>query len=487
MCMNQSKKQEFAIVDIETTGGNAKASRITEVAIVIHDGNQVLERWETLVNPGKEIPNSIFALTGIDNDMVKDAPLFDEVAEHIFSMLKDRIFVAHNVNFDYSFIRFQLQESGFEWSAIKLCTVRYARKIKPGLLSYSLGRLCDYLDIPIENRHRAGGDADATAILFAYLKVLDTDQVFQDMIKHKAVDQRFPPHLNPQEFEQLPNDAGVYYFHDKDGKVIYVGKAVNIKKRVLSHFTGNNIQAQRQHFLKEIYHISYECCGTELMSLLLECAEIKRFWPKYNRALKRYEPKFGLFSYEDQNGYLHLAIGKVNRGQACIQLFQREYDAIQLLQSFIQRDDINPQFCQFGQASLSSRSVKKDELPERILHNTRIERCIEDWLKQQPSYVLIDRGRNAEEKSCIVVENGLFYGMGYIDQYCQYQDLEDIKGQVKRYQSNHYMMELVKMAAERQPAKVYFMTKTTILAATAAEPAFSSDNRAPDSLFELFE
>ncbi|ULT24709.1 GIY-YIG nuclease family protein [Sphingobacterium sp. E70] len=210
----------------------------------------MLHRWETLVNPGVEIPNSIFALTGIDNEMVADAPLFEDVAPEIYTLLKDRVFVAHNVNFDYSFIRFQLQEAGIDWSSIKLCTVRYARKIKPGLLSYSLGRLCDYLDIPIENRHRAGGDADATAILFAYLRALDTTQVFQEMIKHKAIDQRFPPHLDRKEFEQLPDTAGVYYFHDRNGKVIYVGKAVNIKKRVLSHFTGNNIQAQRQNFLK---------------------------------------------------------------------------------------------------------------------------------------------------------------------------------------------------------------------------------------------
>ncbi|WP_293937748.1 exonuclease domain-containing protein [Sphingobacterium sp. UBA5996] len=485
MDLNQSKKQEYAIVDIETTGGHAKSSRITEVAIVIHDGNQVLERWETLVNPGKEIPNSIFALTGIDNDMVKDAPTFEEVAERIYAMLKDRIFVAHNVNFDYSFIRFQLQESGFEWSAIKLCTVRYARKIKPGLLSYSLGRLCDYLDIPIENRHRAGGDADATAILFAYLKVLDTEQIFQYMIKHKAIDQRFPPHLNPLAYEQLPSEAGVYYFHDKDGKVIYVGKAVNIKKRVLSHFTGNNIQAQRQNFLKEIHHISYECCGTELIALLLECAEIKRFWPKYNRALKRYEPKFGLFSYEDQNGYLHLAIGKTNRGQACIQVFQREYDAIQLLQTFIQQDAINPQFCQFGQASLSTKSIKKDVLPDRDLHNTRIERCIEEWLVQRPSYVLIDKGRHSEEKSCIVIENGAFYGMGYIDQFYQNYGFEDIKAHVKRYPSNYYMMELVKMAAARHPGKIHFLTESTFLPNSAAEPDFHYEKLEPNSLFNL--
>ncbi len=480
--MNRSKKQEFAIVDIETTGGNAKSSRITEIAIVIHDGNRVLQRWETLVNPGIEIPNAIFALTGIDNDMVKDAPIFADIADEVHSLLKDRVFVAHNVNFDYSFIRFQLQEVGIEWSSIKLCTVRYARKIKPGLLSYSLGRLCDYLDIPIENRHRAGGDADATAILFAYLRALDTAQIFQEMIRHKSIDQRFPPHLNLKEFEQLPDTHGVYYFHDKNGKVIYVGKAVNIKKRVLSHFTGNNIQAQRQNFLKDIYHISYESCGTELMSLLLECAEIKRLWPKYNRALKRYEPKFGLFCYEDQNSYLHLAIGKMNRIQDCIQLFQREYDAIQLLQSFMKEGEIDSQFCHFGTASLAVKHIVRSTMPDRDLHNTRVERCIDGWLKQRPSYVLIDKGRHVEEKSCIVIENGRFYGMGYIDSYSQYANFEDIRSLVQIYPSNHYMMELVRQMAERYPDKIHFLTKNPI-GLVAAEPDSNYDSLTRVGLF----
>ena len=482
--MDRNKRQEFAIVDIETTGGNAKSSRITEIAIVIHDGNKVLQRWETLVNPGKEIPTSIFALTGIDNEMVKDAPFFEEVAEQVYELLKDRIFVAHNVNFDYSFVRFQLHESGFEWSTIKLCTVRYARKIKPGLLSYSLGRLCDYLDIPLENRHRAGGDADATAILFAYLRALDTGQVFQEMIKHKSVDQRFPPHLNPIEFEQLPEEIGVYYFHDKTGKIIYVGKAVNIKKRVLSHFTGNNIQAQRQHFLKDIHHISYERCGTELMSLLLECAEIKKFWPKYNRALKRYEPKFSLFSYEDQNGYLHLAIGKTNKLHDCIQFFQREYDAIQLLQSFIRKGQIDAQFCQFGSASLTVKSTKDSLLPDRDLHNTRIERCVEEWLNQQSSFVLIDKGRHEEEKSCIVIENGRFYGMGYIDQYCQSGGFENIRAQVEKYRSNYYMEELVRQCAEKYPNKIHFLSKER-MSFVAAEPDMLYEKIKSNSLFSI--
>ena len=213
---------EYAIVDIETTGGNAGGSRITEIAIIIHDGTGVTDRFETLVNPEKEIPLPIFALTGINNEMVRDAPVFDGIAEKVQQLLTDRVFVAHNVNFDYSFVRHQLEEAGFKWTARKLCTVRAARKIKPGLHSYSLGNLCRSLDIPLKNKHRAGGDATATALLFSRLLEWDSEGEIAKMIKKTSQDQRLPPNLPPEDFEQLPEKPGVYYFYNQAGKVVYV-------------------------------------------------------------------------------------------------------------------------------------------------------------------------------------------------------------------------------------------------------------------------
>ena len=160
------KRDMYAIVDIETTGGYAANNAITEVAIVLHDGNRELKRYETLVRPGMTIPRYVQALTGITDEMVEDAPYFEEVAPFIYEWLKDAIFVAHNVNFDYSFLKSQLKACGFELDCKKLCTVRLSRKTFPGAPSYSLGRICQYLGITIPNRHRAGGDADATVWLF---------------------------------------------------------------------------------------------------------------------------------------------------------------------------------------------------------------------------------------------------------------------------------------------------------------------------------
>jgi DNA polymerase-3 subunit epsilon len=264
------KRTEFAIVDIETTGGYAAASGITEIAIIIHDGENIIERFETLINPGKNIPLYIQSLTGIDNEMVAASPYFEDIAVQIFKLLQGRVFVAHSVNFDYSFLKHHLEVAGYNLNVPKLCTVRLSRKIVPGLASYSLGRLCDSLQIPLHNRHRAGGDAAATAILFSQLMKWDKQGMIAAMLKRNSKEQSLPPNVPKSVFEALPSCPGVYYFINRSGKVIYVGKAIDIKKRVSSHFTGHTADARRQHFMRDVFHISFEVCATELMALILE-------------------------------------------------------------------------------------------------------------------------------------------------------------------------------------------------------------------------
>ena len=447
---------EYAIVDIETTGGNASGSRITEIAIIIHDGTNIIDRWETLVNPQKEIPLPIFALTGITNEMVSSAPVFDDIAEHVFQLLNERVFVAHNVNFDYSFVRHQLDEAGFKWSAKKLCTVRAARKLKPGLGSYSLGNLCRSLDIFITNRHRAGGDADATAILFSQLMDCDLQGELSKMIKKTAQDQRLPPNLPPEDFQQLPEKPGVYYFYNEARKVIYVGKAINLKKRVASHFTGNSIKPQRQHFLRDIYGISFEVCATELMALLLECTEIKKLWPTYNRALKRFEPKFGLYEYEARSGYRYLAIGKVSKSQPCIEFFNTLYDGINVLRNLADQFEIDQRFCKYCVAGDDDAGQKKDlsNLPDVDVHNVKVVNAIDFLQKKKSSFAIIDKGRSADERSCIWIENGHFYGMGYIASDVGFTDAAQLKDYVTPYRSNQYIMRLIDNYVKKHPQKL---------------------------------
>ncbi|MEC3879689.1 exonuclease domain-containing protein [Parapedobacter sp. 10938] len=437
---------QYAIVDIETTGGYASGSGITEIAILIHDGHRVVDRYETLINPHRPIPLAIQALTGITDALVADSPAFHEVAPRIYALLADHIFVAHNVNFDYSFVKHHLAAAGYHLDVRKLCTVRMSRKLRPGLPSYSLGKLCDALGISINNRHRAMGDAEATAILFGQLMEGDTQGVIVDMLKKTSKHQQLPPNLPKEQFDALPNGIGVYYFRDKGGKTIYVGKARDIRKRIAQHFTGHTPQLQRQHFLRHIHSVTYERCGTELMALLLEAAEIQRLWPAYNRALKRFEPKFALYAYEDCGDYLRLAIGKHGKHHNPVHVFHRHLDAYNLLHRLIREFDLHPGLCGIG---------KPIAPPPPSTHNPRIQQAIYHLGHHLPTFAIIDQGRSGDEKSCIWVEQGKLYGMGYISQHADLATPGAVKEALTPYPSNHYMMQLIYSYAEKHPAVVW--------------------------------
>lgn len=458
---------EYAIVDIETTGGYAAGNGITEIAICIHDGTSVLSTYETLVNPQAHIPLHITALTGIDDDMVREAPTFVEIAADVFNLLQGKIFVAHNVNFDYSFIKHHLSASGYVWSALKLCTVRLSRKLLPGLSSYSLGKLCQQLSISINNRHRAGGDVAATTILFSLLLQKD-DGAVDAMLKRASKEQVLPPHLPKEHFELLPNTPGVYYFKDQKGKVVYVGKAKNIKSRVAAHFSGQNPNPQRQNFLRSIHAIDFNSCGTELMAFLLEATEIKRLWPENNRALKRFEARYSLYLYEDQRGYLRLAIDKHKKFQEVLCSFGNINEAYSLVNKLIASYQLCPKLCSIqkiqGACLHYGNTCEGACIGEESVasYNKRMDKAITDMENMLPSFVLVDQGRTEEEQSCIWVERGKLYGMGYISSQSDLIYPEDIKEQLTPYPSTDYMMHLIMNYATNHPQKVKPLNKKDV-------------------------
>lgn len=456
--MSEKKHIEYAVVDIETTGGAVRHSRMTEIAIRIFDGTTITERYETLIDPQQPIPPAITALTGISDAMVAGRPVFQEIATQVFSMLQNRVFVAHNVNFDYSFVKQQLLESGMNFSARRLCTVRLARKVHPGLRSYSLGRLCEHFSIPNAARHRAAGDAEATTQLLSLLLMRDNRGHAALMLNQRSGEQKLPPHLDIREFEALPGKPGVYYFMDKQGKVVYVGKAVDLKKRVASHFTGHNPTTQRQLFLKEIHHIGYELCGNELMALLLECQEIKRLWPRFNKALKEIEFKYGLYAYEDQSGYMRLGIGKRLKYIPCVQSFDRLSEAAKTLRELRDGFALDPARCIFN-GSMVSRSVGQSPATVPVSeppasYNKRVGLALASLKTDFPSYLVLDRGRTGEEQSCIWVERGHLRAMGYISQASDLTRWEQIRDTLKPCSSNPYMMILIRDYIQKHPEKV---------------------------------
>jgi DNA polymerase-3 subunit epsilon len=450
----------YAVVDIETTGGFASGNGITEISILVHDGSKVLESFETLINPKQDIPYYIQSLTGISNEMVDDAPVFEDVAAKIYDLLHDKIFVAHNVNFDYSFVRHQLAQAGYQLQTKKLCTVRMSRKVIPGHTSYSLGKLCSALNIPLNDRHRAGGDAAATAILLSLLLEKDTEGLISLSLHKASKEQILPPNISRAQIEALPGTPGVYYFKDQKGKIIYIGKAINLKKRVYSHFSGNSIKKQRQEFLKNIHQIEHKTCGTELMALILEASEIQKYWPENNKALKRPEQKYALYTFEDQNGFMRLGIDKYKKNTPALYTFNSLLAGQSMLRGMIKEHTLCEKLCfiQTHRASCTAYDTENCHgaclgLEHPYSYNTRVKASIAHLKSALPSFAIIDAGRNEDEQSCLWIEQGKFYGMGYISFHTDVTDVETLKSCIEPYPSNDYILNMVMDYAEMYPEK----------------------------------
>lgn len=451
----------YAIVDIETTGGYAAANGLTEIAIVLHDGECIVDEYETLINPNQPIPYFIQSLTGISDKMVAAAPQFDEVAEEIYSRLKDAVFIAHNVNFDFSFVKHHLAKAGYDLQSNKLCTVRLARKIIPGLPSYSLGKLCRQLNIQIKNRHRAMGDAYATSQLFQLLLEKDCDNHIGLSLHKKTKEQSAPPHLASNKLLELPAKPGVYYFYNQQGKVIYVGKAKNIKKRVNGHFSNNSARKQKQEFLQNIHNITYETCGTELMAILLESAEIKRLWPECNRSQKNYEPTFGLYDYTDQLGYIRIGIDRLKKTTQPLLTFQSQRAALVYLHKAVLEFELCPRLCGVQDTRMECVGMENNmchgactQHESADEYNTRLQQFIDELQQEKPNYLLKEIGRTSDEFSYLLIENGIFFGMGYVASDTQIDSIDELKNYLKPLKANAFINQTVHMYAEKNPHKV---------------------------------
>lgn len=420
----------YTIIDIETTGSSNK---ITEIAILKHDGNQVIDEFTSLVNPEAYIPDYISALTGIDNAMVANAPTFSDIAEDILKITQDTVFVAHNVNFDYNIIRNSFKNLNIDFRRKKLCTIRLSRKLLPGHNSYSLGKLCRGLDIQLQDRHRAKGDADATVILFDLLLAQDqADTVFNDFLKQNSKEATLPPHLPNAVFNAIPNAPGIYYFKNKKGKIIYVGKAKDLKKRVLSHFYTKT--DKELTLCRETADIDFELSGSETIALLMEDAAIKQHFPEYNQIAKRKPINYGVFSYLDRQGIIHLAYNKLKGMPQPIQIFHNIRDCRSYLETICKQFELCPKFCHLQEnvincshynISTCKGVCRASETVEA--YNTKVKEAIYYMQNNLLDVILKEPGRHTDEEGFIMIQQGNYLGYGFVDKTEHIVNPEDLE------------------------------------------------------------
>ncbi|MCJ8166244.1 GIY-YIG nuclease family protein [Pontibacter sp. E15-1] len=455
----------YAIIDIETTGGQPAQDKITEIAIFIHDGEKIVDKYNTLINPQRPIPYFISQLTGITDEMVRDAPKFYEVAKEIVEFTEGKVFVAHNVRFDYSFMKKEFGDLGYMFQRKTLCTVRLSRTLIPGLPSYSLGKLCKSIDIELKQRHRAIGDAEATAVLFDKLLKINRPVVDGNMnmvadtaslvIKQEIKTSLLPPNIQREQVDALPMVPGVYYFHNEAGEVIYVGKSINIKKRIIQHFNIDYKSRKSLDFKNSIADITYEQMGNELVALLFESAEIKRMKPQYNRQQRRSVFNTGIFVYEDGDGYKRLSFGKLNKADNVsmtpIIALSNQFKAKGFLFHKVSKFNLCQKLCDLYKSNGACFDYQVHqckgacigiESPEE--YNKRVDAAIESFTFEHNSFVIIGKGREPGEKSVVVVEHGSYLGFGFVDETFSASTLDDFKGAIKRYNDNKDVQQLIR-------------------------------------------
>ena len=437
----------YAILDIETTGGKYNEEGITEIAIYKYDGHKVVDQFISLINPEREIQPFVVNLTGINSSMLRNAPKFYEVAKRIVEITEACILVAHNAQFDYRILCTEFRRLGFEFERKSLCTVELAKSLIPNQASYSLGKLVRSLGIPVADRHRAAGDAMATVKLFKILIDKDTNKsIIQQSIRLNPKYQLEPRHIDI--IEKLPAITGVYYIHKDDGEIIYIGKSNNIKKRINQHFT--NTSPKSKKIQAQAVEVSYEATGSELVALLKESEEIKRNNPIYNRALRRKIFTHALYSFVDENNYINLKIDIADGRKNPITTFTNRQGGKSFLFSAVE----DYKLCQklTGIYNTKSSCFKYDikecngaciqkESPEN--YNKRVEALVSKNSYRNKNMVIIDRGRDFDERTAILIKNGVFKGLGFFNLNYQINNIDVLESIITPMQNNRDTQHII--------------------------------------------
>jgi DNA polymerase-3 subunit epsilon len=441
----------FAILDIETTGGSPTTEKITEIAIFFHDGEKVVNEWSTLVNPEKSIPYFITGLTGITNEMVADAPKFYEVAKEIVELTEDHTIVGHNVSFDYSFIRSEFKRLGFDFSRRTICTVKMSRKAFPGHKSYSLGKICKELGIEISDRHRAAGDALATVKLFELIRDKQNGGELNLLAEPAGRYKNLNENLTVDDIESLPEECGTYYFFDENRQLLYIGKSKNIRHRVLSHL-GNDGSKRAMEMKQRIHSISYELTGSELIALLKESKEIKDLKPIYNRAQKRTFFYWGLYAGKDEHGYITFRLQKISEtADDPVTCYNNKKEAREALTRMVERNWLCQKLSGLYQTDgacfhhtirqCNGACVQAEAV---ATYNKRAEELLASLKLDRGNVLIVDQGREPEERSLVRIEKGMYLGYGYISVNDSYLGIDQMLDSIYPALDNRDIRQILK-------------------------------------------
>ncbi len=421
-------------VDIETTGGSYRTSRIIEVAAIRVENDEIVDTFKTLVNPGSPIPYHITALTGITSGDVADAPFFEGIAEQLHSVLSGAIFIAHHVRFDYSFIKRQLEICNIRYNPRMLCSVRLSRALYPSVKGHGLEAIIKRYGIETNARHRAYDDAEAVRRFLKIAHLEHGADIFNLAISKQFKHRSAPPHVTSGAFDTIPNTPGVYTFLDSSGNPIYIGKSIALRKRVMSHFSQDTVIDKEMKLSLNTHKISFIETANELEALLLESQMVKEQLPIYNRQLRRHKKMYVLKTTRNSVGYETIAIdfidsSDIGPNSSLYGVYASKMKAKRSLESIQKTFDLCPKLLGLEKATSACFKFQLRKcrgacvgLEPVALYNKRLEiafgrQKIDEWPFRNP-VVLSHIVQNNQPKN-LVIDNWNVIGEIHSEEGCE--------------------------------------------------------------------
>lgn len=431
----------YAIIDVETTGGSPATDRVIEIAVILYDGSTVIDKFSTLINPRRPIDPYVTKLTGIRDEMVQDAPSFEEIHQKILELTHEAIFVAHNVKFDFGMLRQEFKRLRIDFNRRLLDTVTLARKTLPGFDSYSLGNICDSLGIQIENRHRALGDAEATVLLLEKILTKEASARYIDIELNHGIDvELLPPYISKAEIEKLPDDAGVYYYRDELGRVIYLEGAKSIRKKVITHLNSDAVTPERKRMYELMRSIDYELSGNELIAKLQAHSEQKLHQPEFNKKVKIQSYTHGIFLSADEQGFKQMKIHPINWEQDELVLrCTSKASANKILTRIIKENNLYSWF------ALRSR-MKDKGIDQKSLksYNQQLEKAVRRFLYKQPNFFILAQGIHPDQFGVVWVHQNEYRGFGFFDPVFQPPTPENLREVIKSHDDDSEVQKTIR-------------------------------------------
>jgi len=303
---------KLSFVDIETTGTSVSYSRIIEIGILKVQNNKLVKKYNTLINPETSIDPFIEKFTGISQKDVEKAPTFYDIKDDILELLSGSVFVAHNVRFDYGFLRNEFKRYDITFTSKHFCTVKLARLLYPEFKNYNLDSIIENFNLKCQRRHRAFDDAKVLWDFYKKSQKKVDKKRFVEAVSIALRRPSVPLDISQDLLDRLPETCGVYIFYGENGAPLYIGKSLNIKDRVLSHFSGDYQSGTDMKISQTIKSIETITTAGELGALFLESTLIKKYQPLYNRKLRLVFKLLALKKVRTKKNYTSIVISHLN-------------------------------------------------------------------------------------------------------------------------------------------------------------------------------